>query len=329
MRIAITADLHAHNYTQYSGIAESGLNSRLDWILKTLDMITEKCVQRGVDALALAGDLFHSRKSIDVTVLESVYRRIESIDLPVYIVMGNHDISESSNKRASIRIFSKVAKVITKARILTIAGSKVGIIPWTDSAKAVAKAVDEFNKKGVCYVIGHLALRSGVVGTHDFIMEGNIEPSVFRKFKWTALGHYHKHQELKHEIYYVGSPLQHTWGDSEDEKGFMIFGGAQPEFVPLPDTPRFIKVLSNEDAEGVREIDYVRVKGKREIVDSITLPPSIRKVEVIEKDSEFQPRLDFDETSVKSIVKTYCKAFPQDVVDEEFLIKVGVDYLRS
>ena len=329
MKIAVTADLHAHNYTQYSGIAENGLNSRLDWILRTLDMIVEKCVQRSVDALVIAGDLFHSRKAIDISVLESVYRRIEAIEFPVYIVMGNHDIAESSDKRASIRIFSKVANVITKARIIKIAGVPVGIIPWTDSASKVAKAVDEFNKNGVQYVIGHLALRSGVVGTHDFIMEGNIEPSVFRKFKWTALGHYHKPQELKHNIYYVGSPLQHTWGDSGDEKGFMIFGGAQPEFVPLPDTPKFIKVVSSEDAATVRDIDYVKVSGKRADVDKIELPATVRKVEVIEKAIDFVPRLDFDETSIKSIITTYCKAFPQDVVDEEFLIKVGMDYLRS
>ena len=329
MKIAVTADLHAHNYTQYSGVAESGLNSRLDWILRTLDMIVEKCVQRGVDAIVIAGDLFHSRKSIDITVLESVYKRIESIDFPVYIIKGNHDIAESINKRTSVRIFSKVAKVVTTARIVNIAGTRVGIVPWTDSAKAVSKIVDEFNKQGVHYVIGHLGMRSGTVGSHDYVMEGSIEPSVFRKFKWTALGHYHKHQKLKHNIYYVGSPLQHTWGDAGDEKGFMIFDGDKPEFIPLPSTPRFIKVMSNEDAKGVRVIDYVKITGKREVVESIELPLSVRKIEVVEKDDEYTPRLDFDETSIKSIVTTYCRAFPQDVVDEDFLIKVGVGYLRS
>lgn len=330
MRLAVVADLHAHNYAKYSHIAESGLNSRLDWILREFDEIIDICVQRQVHALVIAGDLFHSRKAIDITVLEAVYKRIKSVkDFPMFIVAGNHDVSESSVKSVSIRVLSKLLTVVTKPKIISVLNKSVGLIPWTESAKAVAKALDTFKESNVQHVVGHLALRSGVVGEHEYIMEGGIEPSVFRDFQWVALGHYHKHQKVGDNIYYVGSPLQHTWGESGDDKGFMIFGGAQPEFIDLVDFPRFVKVTSKKEAKQVRSIDYVKVIGNRETVEKIELPDDVQRIEVIEKSDEYKSRLDFEGTSLKSIVTTYCKSFPQDMVDEEFLIEVGLDYLKG
>ena len=35
-------------------------------------------------------------------------------------------------------------------------------------------------------------------------------------------GHYHRHQKVSDNLIIVGSPMQHTWGDSGDERGYII-----------------------------------------------------------------------------------------------------------
>lgn len=329
MRIAVTADLHLHNYTQYASL-EDGRNSRLEWILKAFDGIVNISVERGCDALVIAGDTFHSRKSIDINVLESAYKRLRDASKRIRLIIleGNHDISEASRKSTSIQVFSEIAEIITKPVVITIAGSRIGFLPWTDSRKKTASAL-KFLKKRATYLIGHIALRSGVVGVHEYVMEGGIEPSVFRDFEWVLLGHYHKHQCIRDNIYYVGSPIQHTWGESGDTKGFMIAGSTKPEFVELPDFPRFIKVRNPDDAETVRGIDYVKVVGSPAMTASLELPEDVKRIDVIEKSKDYKPRLEIDDTSLKTVITKYCRTFPHETVDEDVLIEIGLGYLKS
>ena len=330
MKIAVCADIHAHNYSQYSHITDKGLNSRLDWILRVLDEITNYAVKRELDAIVIAGDLFESRKSIDVAVLDSVYKVLSNTDIPLYIVKGNHDISYRGGNRYSISIFNKIANVITTAKVLTIANTNVGFLPWTEDTNVIHKALKLFQTNKVKYVIGHLALSGGYVGSHEYLVEGKVEPVLFRKFEWVALGHYHKHQKIRNNIYYVGSPIQHTWGETGDEKGFMVFSSSsKPRFIMLPDFPRFVRVRNKEDLSNVRDIDYVKVIGSRDDVDKLELPKTVKRIEVIERELEHKPRIEFDNTSRRSILKTYIEHFPQEFVDPEFLLEAGLDYLKD
>ena len=330
MKIAVCADIHAHNYGKYSSVSSDGLNSRLNWILLAIGEIIKKSKEHKVDALVIAGDVFHSRKSIDVTVLDAVYNEfLKEKELPMYLVAGNHDIAESGKRRYSIKVFSKLMKVVTVPKVVEIAGNKVGMIPWTNDPDKLSLVVTEFKKQHVKYVIGHLGIKGGVTGNHDYVMEGDIEPSIFSKFTWVALGDYHKHQVIKSNIYYVGSPIQHSWGESDDKKGFMIFDANGGEFIELEGFPRFITVRNEKDAKTVTDKDYVKVVGKSQDIKSIIIPKGAMKVEIVERNAEQKSRIQFSDETYKGILQKYAQVFPQDRVDEDFLVSVGLSYIQK
>jgi len=328
MKIAVCADLHAHNYTKYANVDTDGANSRLNWILKAIREIARVSKENHADALVIAGDVFHSRKAIDITVLDSVYQELISIkDLPMYLITGNHDIYEGGGK-ISVKIFSKFMKVIRKPRTINIAGTVIGCLPWVSNKKTISSAVKVFKDDGVKYVIGHLGISGAVTGEQNYALSEGSEPALFRSFKWVALGHYHKHQTLGN-ISYVGSPLQHTWGETGEKKGFMIFDETGGEFIELKGFPRFIKVTASNQPDDISEIDYVKITGKQEEIQNIKLPEGVKRIEVAERQIDDKPRIVFNDETYAGILNKYVELHEQAQVDQKFLVGVGLTYLKG
>lgn len=328
MRIAVCGDIHAHNYSQYAATTENGLNSRLVWILKALASIIAISEERGVNAIVIAGDLFHSRKAIDVTVLDSVYSVLSEAKIPVYILKGNHDIS-NDGLRVSIKVFERIARVITTPTYINIADKIVGFVPWSDSPEDVGGKVRILRTKGATCLIGHFGVKGAIVGAHEYVMEGGVQRGIFKKFDWVALAHYHKHQKIRKNVYYVGSPLQHTWSESGNKNGFMIFGGARPEFVPLSEFPRFVKVTHEDEMESVRDIDYVKIVADEDTISRIKPRKGMKVIQVQSDEEDVNVRIAFDQTSLRNILDRYVVEFQQDMVDNKFLVEVGLDYLKE
>jgi len=327
-KIAVCADVHAHNYVQYSSITKDGLNSRLEWVLQALSSIISISEDKGVDALIIAGDLFHSRKSIDVTVLDSVYSVLSKSTIPLYILKGNHDISNDGT-RVSIRILSKIAKVIVKPSVVNVAGKSVGFIPWSDSPEYVGEKVRSLRKNGATCLVGHFGVKGAMVGAHEYVMEGGVQRGIFKNYEWVALGHYHKQQKIRKNVYYVGSPLQHTWGESGNTNGFMIFGGTAPEFVKLNNLPKFVRVTCEDDMQEVRDIDYVKVIADGDTISKIKPKSGMKVIQTVAAEDEYKPRIMFDQTSVKGILRQYVEEFPHDSAESDFLVSKGLYYLKE
>lgn len=97
---------------------------------------------------------------------------------------------------------------------------------------------------------------------------GPVKPDNFSALKRTFSGHFHVHQQMDHNVVYVGSPLQfncitpsfisfsnlYLVGDAGDKRGIVIYDGQSDkfEYVVSPHCNSFHKI-SDKDIETVEK----------------------------------------------------------------------------
>src|SRR5262245_59405289 len=105
------ADLHIgmENYGRLD--PATGLHTRLIDYLMRLDEALDYALDEGVDAVLIAGDVYKNRTPNPTHQREFAQRiqRLRSAGLPVFILIGNHDISPAAGRAHSIEIFGTLA----------------------------------------------------------------------------------------------------------------------------------------------------------------------------------------------------------------------------
>lgn len=262
MPIALIADIHAAAHAKFASVDEKGNNSRLQRILEALSWAGKEARKLGCTDLILVGDLFHSRKSVEVPVLHGVGEVLGQLrnSIGIHLLQGNHDTSLSGDGTHSLKQFSGMAEIYEEVSMEEIGDHKICMIPYTEDAETVNKAVDLAKSKKADLIIGHLGVIGGKCGPSDFEVPGKIPATVFPEDIPTFLGHYHKHQEVLPGLWYIGALIQHTMGEREDVPGFMIFDKGEFDFVENKVSPRFVYIDYKLAEMGkIRAIDYVKI----------------------------------------------------------------------
>lgn len=277
--LAVTADVHAHNYRDYATTLASGLNSRLVEIVRALEWAGTDALSRGARTFVVAGDLFHSRKAIDVTVLYQVSQAIAALAEKfekVILLVGNHDLPVGNAPGNSLdALRSRNVQVVASPKIVPVKDEqgltyRIGLIPWTNSREVVREVMKDFAKEDLVGIVGHLALNDAKTGPTDYEVPGPIKARDLCKGKhrWVLLGHYHKSQHWKvgaKLVAYVGSLLQHTWAERDQDKGYWFVDDPQgkPTMIWNTLSPRFVQSRNSKQDQAIRKNDYGRVTGPR------------------------------------------------------------------
>lgn len=268
--IAVTADIHADNWQQFSTVMDDGRNSRLVAILNAVRWTAKDALDRGCEFFCVAGDLFHNRKFIEVAVLSEVSNLIDELSRMftfVYILRGNHD--ESITRREnSVGAFKRGnVEVIDRPCVRVLGNKRVGFIPWVGPSRATfTKKLKQIKK--VDGVITHAALDKAWAGASDWEVEGDLRVTDLMKGrqKWVLMGHFHKSQSWEDGdklIAYVGSPIQHTMNERTERKGYWVVPRrGKPFMVYNDEAPRFHEVKTAKDVKLVRPHDYVKTVGE-------------------------------------------------------------------
>lgn len=106
IRVLHFADLHIgmENYGKLD--AQTGVSSRIGDFLARLDEIVQYVFDHDADLVVFAGDAFKTRDP-DPTQQREFARRIKQLAdrLPVFLLVGNHDIPGMAARATSIDIF--------------------------------------------------------------------------------------------------------------------------------------------------------------------------------------------------------------------------------
>ncbi|MGB9300458.1 MAG: exonuclease SbcCD subunit D [Anaerolineae bacterium] len=233
------ADLHlgVENYGRLD--PQTGLSTRLGDFLRSLDLVVDHALSQDVDLVVFCGDAYHSVHPSPTNQREFArrIRRLSEAEIPVLLLIGNHDLPLAAGKAASTEIFSTldvpnvvVATTVESHLIETKSGAvQVVAVPWPVRSHLQAKAqfrgktTDEVNEELAEAVTGLvrreiegldpdlpivLAAHVTVFGAETsyggqasvFLGRDVIFPNSLladRAFDYVALGHIHKHQVVR------------------------------------------------------------------------------------------------------------------------------------
>lgn len=310
MKLVHFADLHigVENFSRPD--PETGLPSRLRDFLDALDELVDFAVEQAVDAVIFAGDAYKSREPTQTHQREFAkrIRRLTTAGIPVFLLVGNHDLPNAISRANALEIFQTLAveNVHVGARVgTTLLQTRSGplqvvAVPWPNRSLLLQReefkslSVDEVDKKieelltdlirqqaealdtSIPAVLtAHIAMQGSKVktGSEDWMTVGRFPallPSTLdpERFDYVALGHHHIQQQVGY-------------------RPPMFYAGSlqRVDFGEEHDEKGFMAVTldpSRPAGERVTETEFRRVRARRFVTVEVTVKGEHATAEVVE-----------------------------------------------
>lgn len=339
MRFLHTADWHIGKI-----VHEQSMLADQAYILEQLIAQVE---EYEVDAVLMAGDLYDRSlppKEAVSLVNQTLSRLINELEVPVFIIAGNHD----SNER--IEYLSGVAEakqlymegtLKAHTRKVSLKEADIYMMPYADHVlirqaldqpeirtieEAVAAQVeqitssDEFDRSRINMVMFHGYVISGSrtsleesdserplsIGTAEWI-----DQSIFDAFDYVALGHLHKGQKVgSNRIRYSGSPLKYSKSEAtHQKKSFIIdIDHDSLEVTPVPLIPkrdmRIVRGAFDDLMQQDWSDDYIFI----ELTDDMFIQDAMSRLR-----GQFPQILGLEYVNLRADQSTYQTARSQDL----------------
>ena len=248
----ITGDLQVKAWQQFSYIRKDGMNSRLYYCLKVFDIILKTAKEQGIKRVLLNGDIFEDNSWIEVETYTTVYRKLEMLHdagLEVVINTGNHDVYAELAGRTlhNVTPFNRLAHIVEKPEQVW---PGVWCIPWMANPEELKAAIADVRvPKPPSILVLHCGVQGAVTGPKAYLVRNPIKLRDIRaeEFTHVLLSDYHTRQKLASNVRYLGSPMQHTFGEVHKPCIWIVSdAGAEKVYTHLPQFHR-IQVQSIED----------------------------------------------------------------------------------
>lgn len=275
-KVLIFSDLHLHNWP-YGSTVENGRNSRLQVQADFLDYIANFVSNMEIDMVVFCGDLVHTHGRLDIDVLNVAISGLKKIAnrTHCYALIGNHDIKNANLDLGELFVATGWTPVARNNGVnaVTYANKKkkiasMGFVSYMEDKKAMKEILT--NGPTPDFMFLHNGVQGVPVGSGFEIPDETINPEDMRKNKTlTFTGHYHRHQKVNDNLVVVGSPMQHTWGDSGDERGFILLDtdSGRWKFKPYDYAPKFVEVKAGTETKEIVNNNYIRVILKKTMDD--------------------------------------------------------------
>src|SRR5690349_4229248 len=127
-RVAIFSDLHIHQFPAFGKPYPDGITQRLADLGATLEEIIRGAESAKCAAALFSGDFFHTKK-LDIETLDVAARALQSTNIPIYAIPGNHDEARKLADYHSLRAFQGRLRLVD-GRSEKVGGFQVAGIPY-------------------------------------------------------------------------------------------------------------------------------------------------------------------------------------------------------
>lgn len=268
----ITSDQHCHNWSSFSSVLPSGVNSRLQIILDELTRAHETLANAGGNRSFYAGDLFHVRGNVAPSVLNPTFSTIRQVhlswpEMESFALAGNHDLEgrnadELGNAMQQLALIENFNVVIEP----TLIDETVLVISWVQDLNELREILSGWsahpNAANIDVII-HAPLNGVIKGLPDH----GLDPDELAAlgFRRVFIGHYHNHKSMAGgKVFSVGATSHQTWNDPNTAAGFLLVYEDRVVHVPTA-APLFVD-LERHDVTSEAELmevcsgNYVRAK---------------------------------------------------------------------
>ncbi len=266
-RAATEADLANLPDTFAPGIPRKeylGFSTRLLDFLVIFDEVVAYAIRESIDLVLFAGDAYRSRDPSQTHQREFARRvsRLVANEIPVFLLVGNHDIPQSKGRATSLEIFPTlqvplvhVGEKIGVHKIETKSGNlQILALPWIRRGELFTKqdqkgkSVDDitFSVERLlasqlqqesqtldptipAILTGHATVSGALTSSERSMMLGrdyvlSQSDLALQQIDYVGLGHIHKHQVLGDSppIVYSGSLQRVDFSEENDVKGFCV-----------------------------------------------------------------------------------------------------------
>lgn len=243
MRIIKIADMHL------------GLPGKTQDILWAARKTLKLAKTIGCEIIMGYGDLFDNRDAVPLEALYAAHEIfLESKELGINWIWfpGNHDMHmkhEWANKHSLLAV-NKNVEVIDKVTTINLGGVDFNIIPYIHDHAAYNQVLEEVSKN---------ASEDSVLSTHVGTNKAKLNSCFLSKnwsdtnldetkFRRVYTGHYHIHQQVGDNTWYIGSPVPLRTEEGGVPHGVIIYDTDKK-------THSFINFMAIKDAN--RPADYL------------------------------------------------------------------------
>lgn len=299
-RWVVTADSH--------NALHGGLALRLEETLEAFEWPYKLAVEHGSKRVVHLGDVFHDRSTIYVPVFDRTYsiakRYFQEHGVRTLWVLGNHDMYyRHRSDITSIRALAQFGELIDEPRTLEVDGHLVDILPYSEHPVDAMRVAFGPDHRRAPLLLFHAAVDGALVNSRlglrrsanshqpapdaqpaqaaaeqtavlgeqlEEELGDGLEQKAFEGWRLALGGHYHCPQEVVGRLHYVGSTMQHTFGEAGDRKRCMLLDPETLEWTDMINdfSPRFevidLRRLTDEGGEMPKAEDF---KGCRVRID--------------------------------------------------------------
>ena len=236
MKILHFADLHLGVETYGHINPDSGLSTRLEDFLYTLDQVVDYALENRADLVLFCGDAYKSREPSQTQQREFARRinRLSTSGIPIFLLIGNHDLPNAIGRATTTEIFDTLAvkNVYVSNRpeiyqIPTPSGTiQIASLPWLRRSALLSKeetknlSFEQINQRLQQILTDIIAVKAAeldprlpsILAAHVWVAGAQLSSERLMTigqehvlllsnvanpaFDYIALGHIHKHQVL-------------------------------------------------------------------------------------------------------------------------------------
>ena len=150
MKLLHTADIHLGVKTYGRRDSETGLNTRLLDVRRSLEAVVQRALDDEVDAFLFCGDAYHTADPTPTQqkIFAECLRPLADAGIPMVLLVGNHDHPVTYGRASSLDIFEHVAGTVhcyrrppSAVQVLDTPGGPLQLIPlpWPIRSQILTK----------------------------------------------------------------------------------------------------------------------------------------------------------------------------------------------
>jgi DNA repair exonuclease SbcCD nuclease subunit len=272
-RALYVADIHVGNSLPWSVKDPTTLIS--DRCLDIMDVLTQMgdyAHEHEIQDIWILGDLIDKRL-IDAVTLKLVTDKLIKLgqeNLRIFLVPGNHEAGDAAGRHFTLDAFSSMGFWVAGIDNIQpdsqlsycepIDGFEVLAMPYMPVARATMLLEKSCHHLPQLLMI-HQTIKGAAVG--GWKSPDGLEPAFLETVAPIVLsGHFHERQSITARTHYLGAPLQHTFADTGQTRGYwdieFVADKFHPSrtFVPVKGAPLFFEV-DWRDGNDIPKLDWV------------------------------------------------------------------------